>query len=108
MVSRFGKLAALQRIMGLRRRLKPARWKQVPSHVKQADPPPTVELFSQPPVLEIARATTVRQESGWRGLWRIGTTTVFKHAFNAWLKVVEKEILLQPRQARRRMPTVIW
>ncbi len=40
MVSRFGKLAALQRIMGLRRRLKPARWKQVPSHVKQADPPP--------------------------------------------------------------------
>ena len=53
MVSRFGKLAALQRIMGLRRRLKPARWKQVPSHVKQADPPPTVELFSQPPVLEL-------------------------------------------------------
>lgn len=53
MVSRFGKLAALQRIMGLRRRLKPARWKQVPSHVIQADSPPTVELFSQPPVLEL-------------------------------------------------------
>lgn len=53
MVSRFGKLAALQRIMGLRRRLKPVRWKQVPSHVKQADPPPTVELFSRLPVLEL-------------------------------------------------------
>jgi len=53
MVSRFGKLAALQQIMGLRRRLKPARWKQVPSHVKQADPPPTVELFRQPLVREL-------------------------------------------------------
>jgi hypothetical protein len=53
MVSRFGKLAALQRIMGLRRRLEPACWKQVPSHVKQADPPSTVELFRQPLVLEL-------------------------------------------------------
>lgn len=53
MVSRFGKSAALQRILGLRRRLKPAPWKQVPSQVKQADAPPTVELFSQPLVLEL-------------------------------------------------------
>jgi len=53
MVSRFGKLAALQRIVGLRRRVKPAHWKQVPSHVKQADPLPTVEPFSQPLVLEL-------------------------------------------------------
>jgi hypothetical protein len=53
MVSRFGKSAALQRIMGLRSRLKPARWKQVPSHVKQADPLPTVEPLSQPLVLEL-------------------------------------------------------
>lgn len=52
MVSRFGKLAALQRIVGLRR-LKPAPWKQVPSQVKQADAPPTVELFSQSLVLEL-------------------------------------------------------
>lgn len=53
MVSRFGKSAALQRILGLRRRLKPAPWKQVPSQVKQADAPPTVELLSQPLVLEL-------------------------------------------------------
>ena len=53
MISRFGKVAALQRIVGLRRRLKPAHWKQVPSHVKQADAPPTVELFSQPRLLEL-------------------------------------------------------
>jgi hypothetical protein len=53
MVSSFGKLAALQRIVGLRRRLKPAPWKQVSSQVKQADAPPTVELFSQSLVLEL-------------------------------------------------------
>jgi hypothetical protein len=53
MISSLGKVAALQRIVGLRRRVKPAHWKQVPSHVKQADAPPTVELFSQPRVLEL-------------------------------------------------------
>ena len=101
MVSRFGKLAALQRIMVLLRRLKPARWKQVPSHVKQADPPPTVELFSQPPVLEFPGQLPSGKNQVDVGLWRIGTTTVFKHGFMACVKDVEKEILLQPRQARR-------